>query len=115
LARRIPFAAQIVHRLKAPARMALKRRVLAGLESAHNSKGNQLAQALKFLASPLPEADRDWVVRIEAEREKLTSNNDPLDDRTLGEPGLHDKDLSVAGATAASKPPRPALLLYLLT
>jgi hypothetical protein len=63
----------------------------------------------------LPEAERDWVVRIEAEREKLMKNTDPLDDGKLGTPGICDKDLSVAGATVASKSPRPALLLYQLT
>ena len=115
LLKRIPFAAEVHKRITTLARDRTNKKILKQLENTLYPKGIQIAEALKSLQLKLPHFDQDWTERIEVERERLLSRNELLNDGSLGEGGLYDDGVTIHQACKVSKPPKPALLLFLLT
>ena len=115
LLKRIPFAAEVHKRITTLARDRTNKKILKQLENTLYPKGIQIAEALKSLQLKLPQFDQDWKERIEVERERLLSRNELLNDGSLGEGGLYDDGVTIHQACKVSKPPKPALLLFLLT
>lgn len=76
--------------------------------------GKQFAHVLTLLKSGDADDGRDLLLEIERERECMLLRNEPLIDGSLGEGGLYDKSVSIQTVCRASKPFRPALLMYLL-
>jgi predicted O-methyltransferase YrrM len=88
---------------------------LKHLEDTHYPQGIQLKEALESLQRELPQSDKDWIERIEVERKRLLSNNEPLNDGSFGEGGLYDKNTSVSRVCSKGSKPPKLLMLYLLT
>jgi predicted O-methyltransferase YrrM len=82
------------------------------------STRHPLATTLKTVlenGQEMSTAEQEVIARIEVEREGLLNRNEPLIDGSLGEGGLYDAGVTIKHACEASKPPKPALMLYRLT
>lgn len=90
-------------------------KILKQIESARSPVVRQIWKVLTSLqnASELPRSDQDWIDRIELERNRLLARHELVNDGSLGEPLLDQGD-TIEGVCRASKPPRHALLLFLL-
>jgi len=88
--------------------------VLQRLSHISYSPGRQLAGVFKQLKQPLPQDERDFIAKIEQQRQLLSQRQPPLVDGSLGPGGLYDENVSIQAACGVSKPPRPLLLMYLL-
>ena len=84
---------------------------LLGLPHPH---ARETGQAVRALGLPLPDKDREWVDRIEAERTRLFGIDEELVDGSEGEGGLYDEGVTIGQACHVSKRPKPALSLYLM-
>lgn len=84
------------------------------LEAAGTVGATRILRVLASLHDNLCASDAAHIARIERERLRLSQDNSPLDDGSLAVQGLYDAGKTVADACAVSKPPKPALLLYLL-
>ena len=84
------------------------------LEAAGTIATEQISRVLTSLRDGLRTSDAMHIAQIERERSRLSQDNSPLDDGSLTVAGLYDAGQTVADACAVSKPPKPALLLYLL-
>ena len=115
LINRIPFAVQAYKTFTSLVHERANRKVLKQLEKTSNSQGIQIAEALKSLQQKLSKSDQEWTARIEVERKRLLNQRVPLNDGRFGEGGLYDSGVTIQQACLASKPPKPALLLFLLT
>lgn len=109
----IPFAAEAKRWLDSKHQGLRHRSALSTLRAHPAGQGAQIAEALSQLGGGVSNTDKRWIGRIEAERSRLLAIDDPLCDDTLGEVD-YDKGRTVAEACEASKPPVPALFLYLL-
>jgi predicted O-methyltransferase YrrM len=92
--------------------------VLKQVSDAHNlqvSNMREVIYQLKSGLSSLSKSERYAMKNIEKERKRLLSINRPLIDGSFGGSGLYDKDMTIRRACEASKPPKPALMLYFLT
>jgi predicted O-methyltransferase YrrM len=76
--------------------------------------GRELSRVLRQVRGSLPAPEQDRIARIEAERRRLLLRDEPLVNGTLGPGGLYDTGVSIRAACEISKPPRQAVLLYLL-
>ena len=114
-AKRIPYAVGVYRYAAALNRKRLNRKALDPLKNRSVPQGRNIREALLSLQRTLPKSAREWVGRIESERERLLGCEGPLNDGSLGEGGPYDVDVSIRQACFASKPARPALLLFLLT
>lgn len=111
----IPFAVPVYKNVIILARSRSNKRILKQLQNTPYPLGVKLKEALESLQQKLPPSDQTWMKRIDVERKRLLRRNDPLDDSSLGDGGVYDRDVSIRRACKASKPPKPALMLYLLT
>ena len=115
LINRIPFAVQAYKTFTSLVHDRASRKILKQLENTPYSQGVQIAEALKSIQRKLPQFDREWTERIEVERKRLLACREPLNNGSLGEGGLYDNGVTVQQACLVSKPPKPALLLFMLT
>ena len=113
--RRIPFAVAVYRKVTAPRREHARKYVSTQLDIDNYSQGRQIRDALVALQAKLDPPDQNWIDRIEIERERLLKCGEPLFDNSLGTPSVFDINVSIKDACLASKPPEPALLLFLLT
>jgi predicted O-methyltransferase YrrM len=111
----IPFAVQLRKKVTILTHSRANERILRQLEGTPYSRGNQIAEALKLFKRKLPDFEREWIKGIEVERKRILHSTEKLVDGSLGDGGLYDADVTVRQACQASKPPKPALLLFLLT
>jgi predicted O-methyltransferase YrrM len=84
------------------------------LSSTSYLQGEKIKDVLRQLKQELPQAEQDWITRIEEQRKALLSRNELLIDGSLGEGRMYDKDITVRRACQVSKPHKEALMLYLL-
>jgi hypothetical protein len=115
LLKQIPFAVQVHQKVTTLVRNPSNKKILKQLGNTPYPQGVQIREALKSLQRELPQSDQDWKERIEVERKHLLSRNEPLNDGSLGEGGLYDNGVTIQQACSVSKPPKQALLLFLLT
>lgn len=113
--KQIPFTAKVLRKVSASLKSRSNKSIVKQLEFNPYHQGIQIREALISLQRELPQSDRDWRDRIEVERERLRERNEPLNDGSLGEAGVYDKNVSIKDACLVSKSPRPALLLFSLT
>jgi predicted O-methyltransferase YrrM len=111
----IPFIVQAHTRIVSPIRRRLTERRLKRLEYSQYPQGAKISEALVGLQHEPPLSGKIWVERIELERMRLLSRHEALDDGSLGQGGLYDDGVTIEQACSVSKPPKPALLLFLLT
>ena len=115
LLKRIPFAVQLSRIVASLKKSRSNKKIMKQLNNAPYPLGVQVREALESLYGELSKSDQDWIERIENERKHLLSWNEPLDDGSLGKGGLYDKGVTIQQACKVSKPPKPALMLFLLT
>jgi predicted O-methyltransferase YrrM len=111
LLKQIPYAKMVYRKI----RTWSNNRVLKPLEKNPYPQGIQIMGALKSLQRELPQSDQEWKERIEVERYHLAHRNGPLNDGSLGDQCLYDLGITIAEACLSSKPPEPALFLFLIT
>lgn len=99
------------YRLSMLPRDWLIRQTLARVRS---PQAKRFARVLERLVQGESSQRNPALAAIEAERERLLSQTQPLADGSLGESGIYDAGLSIRDACKASKPPRPSLLMHLL-
>jgi len=87
---------------------------LRRLERIEDPRGRQLVRILEELKTDEPMSHSETLVRVEDQRRRWLSCEDPLVDGVLGDGREWDIDVSVREACEASKGPRPAALLHLL-
>jgi predicted O-methyltransferase YrrM len=110
-----PLAAQVYKTFISLVHGRANRKILEQLKNTPYPQGAQIAEALESLQRKLPQPDQKWIERIEVERKRLLSRKEPLNDGSLGVGGLYDNDVTIQQACLVSKPPLPALQLFLLT
>lgn len=115
-ARQIPLARQVHKTYLNLVHGRENSKILQRLEKTSYSQGVRIAEAVKSLQQQqMSQPEQGWIDRIEAERNYLLSLKAPLIDESLGQGGLHDHGVSIHQACLASKPLKPATLLFLLT
>mgnify|MGYP001567656382 CR=1 FL=1 len=112
--RRLPVLGGLAVNVLARIRAVRDQKTLALLSNTSYSQAETIKQVILQVGNDLPSVDRDWIVRIEEQRNSLLRRHDPLVDGSLGESGLYDGDKTISMACMVSKPPEPALVLYLL-
>lgn len=95
-------------------RKSNNRKILRRLGNNPYPQAQKIKIAIENMELPLPEMEKKLLIAIEKERLRLLANKNPLNDGTLGRGGLYDKDVTIEEACNVSKPPKQALLLYLL-
>lgn len=114
LLKQIPFIV-VLHKLVTNLpRHRSNQKILKQLGKTPYPQGIKLQEVLYQLKRGLPKPEQDWIIRIENERKRLLRRNEPLNDGSLGEGGLYDKNVTIKQACGVSEPPKPALMLYLL-
>lgn len=88
-------------------------RALRALEGVSPPHGKEIARAVCQLRGRLPEEEFQVIEKIEEARRRLLRRTGMLVSGPLP-PGPNDEGVSIKAACEVSKPPRPALLLYLL-
>ena len=90
--------------------------IIEQLARAPHPHAEKIAWALGHLGDGAPVEDRDWITRVETERERLLSLDTPLEDGSIeGYSGPDDTGITISQACHDSKRAKPALMLYLLT
>lgn len=90
------------------------RKVIRAIARSPYEQGAAITHAMKNLNAPLQGDEQADILKIESLRTQYAGSTELLVDGTLGEGGLHDKDRTIQEVIAVSKPPRPALFLYML-
>lgn len=107
---------QLHKAITTPAKSILNQKALNELSDTSYVQGIKLRETIKQLEQQLPQSEQNWIAKIENEREYLLSRDEPLNDGSLGQGGLYDGgQTTIRKACKVSKPPKPALMLYLLT
>jgi predicted O-methyltransferase YrrM len=88
---------------------------LRRLGRSDDPRGRRIAGLLEELAACDLSRDREAIGRIEDQRRRWKESKEPLVDGSLGPGRDWDVGVTLCGACEASKGPRPATLLYLLT
>lgn len=117
--KKIPFVDATYRSLLNLPKYFSNKRILLQIASFHYPQLERLLTILNLVnsgANKLSESERIRIQSIENERKQLLLNTHPLIDGSLGEEGgLYDRGLTISRACEASKPPKPALMLYLIT
>ena len=115
LIKQVPFGVKVHRNVINLGRKYSNRIILKQLKCSGYKQGTRIWEVLTLLQRGLRPSDRDWIERIEGERKRLLSLNEPLNDGSLGLAGLHDHEASIRDACLVSKPSKPALMLFLFT
>ena len=113
--KQIPFIPQLHKAITTSIRSISNQKTLKQLGDTSYPQGMKLREVLEQLEQELTQSEQNWITRIEDERKHLLSRDEPLNDGSLGEGGLYDNDITIKRACKASKLPKSALMLYLLT
>lgn len=115
LIKQLPFGVKVHRQVINLERKYSNRNILKQLKCSCYHQGTLIWETLTLLQRGVPQSGLDWIERIEAERKRLLSLTEPLNDGSLGQAGLHDHEASIRDACLVSKPFKPALMLFLLT
>jgi len=114
--KQIPFAISVARIFATPVRRYSNKKILKQLENTGYDQALKIRNAIISLQQGLAQIDQDWKDKIESERKRLLSCNEPYYDGSLGEGGLYDhKDISIKEACLSSISPKKGLLLFFLT
>lgn len=113
--KRIPCVAQLYKTITTSFKTHTQKRIFKQLDHTSYAQGPKLKEMLERLDRALPPSEQHWITNIESERQQLLNRNEPLNDGSFEKGGLYDDNQTIKQACEVSKPPKPALMLFLLT